>query len=459
MRVSATPARIATLLAGLALAAAAAAPAAAKPFERRLHAATVEASSFLWNDSNKFLENHHPSYAADDDPATAWVEGAKSSGAGEWLRIKVGEEYDQVTRVRLRVRNGYQRSKDLWKANARAKEITVRLLPGKTEKKVTLTDTDGWQESVVDLPSGRLTAIELAIDSVYEGTRSADLGISDIQVFATSEESDAPKYEKGKLAVLTSWKSQRVAAMKQYVARQAELPIYPAYEVQQVGKHTRTGEWPLDVALLDDAAKDPGFAKEWKDALAGARALAQDLGSMTRARLAPKSQTRLVEVHGTEITGFYDFEAHLVGGPPRNDVIRLPTIGLVSAMFADQLRVADVQTGPTIAQHKKAPKTCGADVAWVMRTQPKEGPGRVAAIAFGRCVRMPLPRGGTYTATLTELMIYDPTGKLVLVARQGNVEGYRWTMDGGKPMVASVRSMLADGSILEARRPTSAAAP
>jgi hypothetical protein len=96
-------------------------------------------------------------------------------------------------------------------------------------------------------------------------------------------------------------------------------------------------------------------------------------------------------------------------------------------------------------------------MAWVMRTQPKEGPGRVAAIAFGRCVRVPT-RGG-YSATLIELMIYDPTGKLVLVAGQGNVEGYRWTMDGGKPMLASVRSMLPDGSILEAKRRTSPAAP
>jgi hypothetical protein len=455
MRASATPARIATLLAGLVLAAAApaaATPAAATPFERRLHAYAAEASSFLWNDSNKFLEDYHPLYVADDDPATAWVEGAKSSGAGEWLRIRVGW-LDKTTQVRLRVRNGDQRSKDLWKANARAKAVTVRVLPGTTEEKVTLTDTDGWQEIVVDMPSGVLGAVELAIDSVYEGTRSADLGISDIQVFATSELSDSPQSEKDKLATLTSWKRARVTAMKQFTARQAELPIYPAYEVQQVGKPT--SKWRYE-DLLEEAAKDPGFAKEWKDALAGARALAQDLGSMTRARLAPASQTRLVEVYGTEILGFFSLAQHS-GVPPREDVIRLPTLGLASAMFADQLRVADVQTGPTIAQYKQA-KTCGADVAWVMRTQPKEGPGRVAAIAIGRCQRNRM-RVGWYIATMIELMIYDPTGKLVLVAGSGNVEGYRWTMDGGKPMIASVRSMLPDGSILEARRPRSAAAP
>src|SRR5512132_331996 len=120
MKASAPTALVVTL--GLALAA----PAAAKPVERRLHSDTVEASSFLWNDWNKFVENYHPNYVADDDPATAWVEGAKGSGAGEWLRIQI-TPLEKTTKVRLRVRNGYQKSKDLFKANARAKQVTLRL--------------------------------------------------------------------------------------------------------------------------------------------------------------------------------------------------------------------------------------------------------------------------------------------------------------------------------------------
>src|SRR5690242_16085841 len=104
--------------------------AVAAPTERRLHSDNIDASSFLWNDWNKFVENYHPNYVADDDPATAWVEGAKGSGAGEWIRIWV-TPLDKTTKVRLRVRNGYQKSKDLWKANARAKEVTLRLVPSK----------------------------------------------------------------------------------------------------------------------------------------------------------------------------------------------------------------------------------------------------------------------------------------------------------------------------------------
>src|SRR5688572_33213594 len=106
----------------VALVVALAAPAAAKPVERRLHSDNVDASSFLWNDWNKFVENYHPNYLADDDPVTAWVEGAKSTGAGEWVRINV-TPLDNTPKVRLRIRNGNQQSKDLVKANASAKAV------------------------------------------------------------------------------------------------------------------------------------------------------------------------------------------------------------------------------------------------------------------------------------------------------------------------------------------------
>src|SRR5688500_7426646 len=94
-------------------------PAFAAPTERRLHSDTVEASSFLANDWNKFVESYHPNYIADDDPATAWVEGNAANGAGEWVRIEVSSY--ETTKTRVRIRNGYQKSKELFKANARAK--------------------------------------------------------------------------------------------------------------------------------------------------------------------------------------------------------------------------------------------------------------------------------------------------------------------------------------------------
>lgn len=431
------------------------APAVAKPIERRLHSDSIDASSFLWNDWNKFVENYHPNYVADDDPTTAWVEGAKGSGAGEWLRIQV-TPLDKTTQVRLRVRNGYQKSKELWKANARAKAVTVRLLPGKAEKQVALADEDGWQEVTIDQPSGPLRAIELKIGSVYEGSKYADLCISDVQVFATSDTPDNPAFEKSKLDNLLAWRSARIAAAKVFSAKKVELPIYPAYEVTQPGGDRDQSGGSLNRAeLLAEAAKDPGFAKEWKEPLAAALALEKNLGSMTRAQVAPTSQAKLVDVDGLQISGMFDVMSG-AGAYPRADAIRVPMLGLVSSLFADQLRVLDVKDTLTVPQFEKSPRGCGVDTAWVSRAQSKEGPARVVAIALGRCARME-SRSGPYIGHVVELLIYDASGKLVLLAGTGHVEGYRWTTDAGKPMLAGGRSLVWDSGIVEAKPRTVAA--
>jgi hypothetical protein len=446
---------LAAFAAAAAVTATLAAPAAAdaKPAERRLHSDNIEASSFLWNDWNKFVENYHPNYIADDDPVTAWVEGGKGSGAGEWLRVHV-TPLEKTTRVRLRVRNGYQKSKDLWKANARAKAITVKLLPGKTEKKVTLTDADGWQEIIVDQPSGPLKSVELSIGSVYEGSKYADLCISDVQVLATSETPDNPAFEKSKLASLMSWRSERIAAARLFASKKVALPIYPSYEPTQLIE-PRDGE--DSGTVLERAAKDPVFAKEWKDALAVAQALQADTSKLTRAQIAPTSAAKLVQVDGLAITSIEQ-----VGGQDgpfvTSDELRLPMLGLVSAMFADQLRVLDVKDKLTTEDYTGSQRPCGPDVAWVSRAQPKEGgPQRVVAIAIGKCDRL-MSRVGSYYARATELMIYDPTGKLVLVVGDGHVEGYRWKDDGGKPMLAGGRTITAYSGIGDFKARTAVAA-
>ena len=105
---------------------------AGEPVERRLYSDAIDASSFLWGDWNRFVENYHPNYVGDDDPKTAWVEGVPGSGAGQWVRLQV-TPLDGTTRVRLKIRNGYQKSKELFAANARAKDVVVRLLPSRAE--------------------------------------------------------------------------------------------------------------------------------------------------------------------------------------------------------------------------------------------------------------------------------------------------------------------------------------
>lgn len=50
---------------------------------KRLYTDGASATSYLQNNWNRYTENYHPSYALDDDPKTAWVEGAEGDGHGE----------------------------------------------------------------------------------------------------------------------------------------------------------------------------------------------------------------------------------------------------------------------------------------------------------------------------------------------------------------------------------------
>lgn len=425
----------------------------AAPTERRLHTDNVEASTFLWNDWNKFVENYHPNYIADDDASTAWVEGAKSSGAGEWVRVNV-TPLDGTTKVRLKIKNGYQKSKDLWKANARAKDVTVKLLPSKVEKKATLEDKDGFQELVIEQPKAELRAVEIKVGSVYEGTKYADLCISDLQVFATSETADNPAFEKGKREKLLQWRAARIAAAKLFSGK-TDIPLYPAYETTSTELVDASSGIDLE-AMVNAASEDKVFAKDWKDALAIAAAVVKNTDAMTRVQIAPRAATKLVPVDGVQITQIHDIETG--EGPYLNgDSIRMPMLGTVAALFADQLRVLDIKDKQTISAFEKAKGLC-KDTLWAHRKDAKEGPAQLQAVVLGRCAKVE-GREGSWNARVTELVVYDTTGKAVLVVGDGHVEGYRWAVENGKPMIASARSLLTvNNVVIEAKKRDAVAA-
>jgi hypothetical protein len=438
-----TPALVSSITAA-ALALAAPTLATAAPLERRLHSASLEASSFLWNDWNKYQENYHPNYVADDDAKTAWVEGAGSSGAGEWLRVNV-TPLDKTTQVRLKIRNGYQKSKALFTANARAKEVTVKLLPSNTTHKATLTDKDGWQELTITQPSGPVRAVELDVGSVYEGSKYADLCISDIQVFATSETADNPAFEKSKRKELLAWRAARIAAAKTFAKAKVELPLRTSYQVTPT-------DWPsacdnCDLASMIDAALvNKGFA-EWKDALAFAKETAEGLDSLPRGQLAPKTKQAIPAVDGIATTSMYEVSDRYYS----ENGLHMPLLDSVSVLFADQLRILDVKgklTPTELAAVNKCPK--GGTQAWVKRTAAKEktAPDVVRAVVLGECQLLE-GREGSYTAAGIQLLVYDADGRLALVVGDGQIDGIRWAVADGKPMITGGRSLLSQGTALE----------
>ncbi len=193
---------------------------------QRLHAEQATATSFLKSNWNKYEENYHPNYVLDDDPKTAWVEGADGEGVGEGLTIPVSN-LASARAVRLVVFNGYQKTAGLLKANAAPKQLTVTVLdPGKGEsarQQLTLERKMGPQS--FDIPvKGPVAEVVLTVDSVHPGSKYKDTCISDVQVFVDSEVPYNAAVEKGKREAMLTWKKERLAAAKYF----ASLPkTYP----------------------------------------------------------------------------------------------------------------------------------------------------------------------------------------------------------------------------------------
>ncbi|WP_224249344.1 NADase-type glycan-binding domain-containing protein [Hyalangium gracile] len=193
---------------------------------QRLHAEQASATSFLKSNWNKYEENYHPSYVLDDDPKTAWVEGAEGDGIGESLTIPLSN-LKSARAVRLVIFNGYQKSQGLLAANAAPRQLTisVRGLGGSesARKQVTLERKLGGQS--FDIPvTGSVAEVVLTIDSVHPGAKYKDTCVSDVQVFVDSDVPYSAAVEKGKREAMLQWKKGRLEAAKYF----ASLPkTYP----------------------------------------------------------------------------------------------------------------------------------------------------------------------------------------------------------------------------------------
>jgi hypothetical protein len=398
-----------------------------KPVERRLYSDRIEASSFLWTDWNKFQENYHPNYIMDGDPATAWVEGADSSGAGEWVRIHVSP-VDGATRVRLRVQNGYHKSKSLHQKNARLKGIEVKTVPAGFTYSATLADNMDWQEIAFEQPAGRLDAIEIKVASVFEGSKYTDLCVSDIEVFVTGLNVENPAFEKSKLGELLAWKKNRLAAATVLGSKKAsELPILPGYRLVPQGDAAEVtveaGENAWLVATLASAAS---AAKVDEAITARARAaLEKDFDGWLPAQVVARPEVSLPPVDGLyEPSG----EELVYGG--REDAFMLPTSPQGLLLSSAHLSTFDTKDkgDPRKRQECKEGRT------WFMRPPraPDAGP-IVSELMLVRCVTEET-REGEATYAMWQLLEFDREGNLVWFIGPQGAEWLEWTK-GDKGMV------------------------
>ena len=225
----------------------------------------VQATSYLRSNWNKYTENYHPNYVADDNPATAWVEGVDGNGEGQAIVLPT-LPIRQAKAVRLRVRNGYQKSKGLLQANAAPKKVRVAVLAGGQEVAHTTAELErvmGWQTIDVALPPGAgLSAVSLQVESVHPGHKYKDTCVSDVQVYVDTDIGIRPALESARHQKLLGWTQER----KSQAAYFASLP--PSYPFAGTAFTRRDGAGDdardqAELHALAKQAKAAGSAGGW----------------------------------------------------------------------------------------------------------------------------------------------------------------------------------------------------
>jgi hypothetical protein len=121
--------------------------------------------------------SYGPRNLGDGDDQTAWVEGSNGQGIGEFIVL----QFDSPRTIRgLTIRNGYDKSADIFAKNGRVKDIDLRFSSGETIA-ATLSDQPGPQYLALNQPI-EAKWIELIIRSVYPGSKYADTAINEISV-------------------------------------------------------------------------------------------------------------------------------------------------------------------------------------------------------------------------------------------------------------------------------------
>jgi caspase domain-containing protein/F5/8 type C domain-containing protein len=120
-----------------------------------------------------------PANLLDGNDTTAWVEGSGGQGVDDFLVF----EFDAARAVSgLTIRNGYDKSGDIYGKNSRVKDVELRFSTG-AEIETTLKDTPGEQHVALSRPV-QAKWVQLIIRSVYPGWKYSDTAINEVRVDA-----------------------------------------------------------------------------------------------------------------------------------------------------------------------------------------------------------------------------------------------------------------------------------
>lgn len=255
---------------------------------KRLFAERAAASSFLESNWNKYQENYHPTYVLDDDPSTAWVEGAEGDGLGESLTVRLSA-LKQAKALRLVITPGYQKSKALFAANGTPTRlgVTVHNAAGVVTGTTELSLQPKWGTQSFELPiDGGLATVTLTLREVRPGKTYKDSCVSDVQFFVDAEVPYDKRVEEAKRQAMLAWKKERLATARFFAALPATYPfVSSAYVVTREAPKVLSRRYSTVGDRGEGGAhsgvKDPAFVE--LDALIDAGKVPGDFDEAARA--------------------------------------------------------------------------------------------------------------------------------------------------------------------------------
>ncbi|MCL0080857.1 hypothetical protein M1N64_01315 [Peptococcaceae bacterium] len=136
----------------------------------------IEVSSTLQETVSGNLITHKSGYISDNNITTAWVEGSRGDGAGEWLSFNSEKKFDLNT---LQITNGYLKSERLYYRNNRIAELKLVSSEGDSKVLRLKDHTLGMQDFEIGFKN--IHGVKIIITEVFKGSHFNDLCISELR--------------------------------------------------------------------------------------------------------------------------------------------------------------------------------------------------------------------------------------------------------------------------------------
>ena len=128
----------------------------------------------------QYGNTYGPDHLVDEDLRTAWVEGKRGQGEGEYVVVDLGKPH-QVNGIQIM--NGYHKNVRLFRANSRVRGLRLTFSDG-SRRNVTLKDEAGVQ--TIEFPSLETRWVQFEIRSVYKGTKYKDTAVTELRVLTSN---------------------------------------------------------------------------------------------------------------------------------------------------------------------------------------------------------------------------------------------------------------------------------